>query len=47
MARACAAAGDADGRRRHAETARHLLEAEPDAESRDVIARQLASIPDA
>ena len=46
MARACAVAGDADGRARHLDAARAALDAEPDAEERQVIADQLATVPE-
>jgi len=44
MARACAVAGDRDARDRHVAEAERALAAEPDAESRDLIASQLATI---
>jgi hypothetical protein len=47
MARACATAGDTNGRDAHVATARRLLDEERDAESRQVIAEQLATVPDA
>jgi hypothetical protein len=47
MARACSAAGDAEGRRRHLERGREALERENDAESRTAIAEQLDSVPEA
>jgi hypothetical protein len=46
MARAYAALGDAEGRARHAQAAQAALDREPDAEDRDVIASQLATVPD-
>ena len=46
MARAFAVAGDAGGRARHLDAARIALDAEPDAEERQVIADQLATVPE-
>jgi hypothetical protein len=46
MARACAVAGDAVGRARHVAAAQAALEREPEAEERQVIAEQLATIPE-
>lgn len=46
MARAFAVAGDAGGRARHLDAARAALDAEPDAEERQVIAEQLATVPE-
>ena len=45
MARACAAAGDAEGYERHAAEAARVLEDESDPENRRHVADQLASIP--
>lgn len=45
MARACAAAGDWDGRDHHVGLAETALEGEADADDRNVIADQLASVP--
>jgi hypothetical protein len=45
MARACAAAGDAAGRDRHAALAREVLATVDDAHDRELIAGQLDSIP--
>lgn len=46
MARACSAAGDVDGRERHLARAQEALDREPDDENRQVIAEQLASVPE-
>jgi hypothetical protein len=46
MARACAAAGDATGRQHHVAAALLALEDEADAEDRQVIADQLATVPE-
>ena len=46
MARASAARGEADRRRRHLEAARQALESEPDPGERAVIAAQIDSVPD-
>jgi hypothetical protein len=46
MARASAACGDANGRRRHLEAAREALADEPDDDDRRVIEEQIASIPE-
>lgn len=46
MARACTVAGDAAGRAHHVARAREALDREPDAESRELIASQLGTIPD-
>ena len=46
MARASAVAGDANGRERHLSAARAALDAEPDAEESQIIAEQLATVPD-
>ncbi|HUR48293.1 MAG TPA: hypothetical protein VMY88_02025 [Acidimicrobiales bacterium] len=46
MARACAAAGDRDGRERHIDHANAALAREPEEDERTVIAGQLATIPD-
>ncbi len=45
MARASAVAGDAEGRAAHLAAAEAALAAEPDAEERQVIAGQLATVP--
>lgn len=45
VARACAAAGDWDGRDRHVALCQKALDDEPDADDRAVIAGQLATIP--
>lgn len=45
MARACATAGDAEGRQLHLAKARDALRLEDDADSREVIERQLAAVP--
>ncbi len=45
MARACAASGDRAGRDRHVARAKDALAAEEDAESRDLVESQLATIP--
>jgi hypothetical protein len=45
MARACAAAGDADGRAEHFGAAERALAGETDAEDARVIAGQLATVP--
>jgi hypothetical protein len=46
MARACAVNGDANGRAHHIAAAAAALADEPDEESRDLIASQLATVPD-
>jgi hypothetical protein len=46
MARACAAAGDSLGRSRHVAAAEAALAEEADEEDREIVASQLASIPD-
>ncbi len=46
MARACATAGDPDGRERHLGLARDALAHEPDGDERAVIEEQLATVPD-
>lgn len=46
MARACAALGDAEGRARHMAAAQEALDREDDAADRDVIAAQLATVPE-
>lgn len=46
MARACAARGDRDGWMRHAALATEALADETDDESRELIASQLASVPE-
>jgi hypothetical protein len=45
MARACASAGDGEGRDRFVDLAGEALEGEADPEEREVMARQLASVP--
>ena len=45
MARACAASGDATGRADHVAAAESALAREPDAEERETIAAQVASVP--
>jgi hypothetical protein len=47
MARASAAAGDAERRRQHLELGRAALEREADAESRAIVEEQLDAVPDA
>ena len=46
MARAFAAAGDADGRARHVQLANDALAGEPDADDRAVVEEQLATVPE-
>jgi len=46
MARAFAAAGDADGRARHVDLARTALADEPDGDDRAIVEEQLATIPE-
>jgi len=46
MARACAAAGDPAGRERHVAAAMDALEQEADPEDRQIVADQLATVPE-
>jgi hypothetical protein len=46
MARACACARDAEGRARHMRLAEEALAAERDEEEREIIAGQLATVPE-